>query len=45
MITVLLVDDHDVLRKTLQYFIEKADDLRVVATASNGMAAVAQEQL
>ena len=42
MVTVLLVDDHDVLQQTLQYFIEKADDLQVVGTASNGMEAVAQ---
>jgi DNA-binding NarL/FixJ family response regulator len=42
MITVLLVDDHDVIRKTLQYIIEKSDDMQVVATASNGIEAVAQ---
>jgi DNA-binding NarL/FixJ family response regulator len=42
MVTVLLVDDHEVLRNTLQHFIEKADDLQVVATASNGMEAVTQ---
>jgi two-component system, NarL family, nitrate/nitrite response regulator NarL len=42
MITVLLVDDHEVLRKIIQTLIEKSDDLKVVATASNGMEAVAQ---
>lgn len=42
MVTVLLVDDHEVLRQTLQYFIEKTDDLQVVATASNGMEAISQ---
>ena len=42
MITVLLVDDHAPIRQTLQYFIEKSDDIQVVATASNGMEAVAQ---
>jgi two-component system nitrate/nitrite response regulator NarL len=42
MITVLLVDDHEVLRKLIQALIEKSDDLQVVATASNGIEAVAQ---
>ena len=42
MITVLLADDHDVIRKTLQYLIEKSDDIQVVATASSGIEAVAQ---
>ena len=42
MITVLLVDDHAIIRKTLQYLIEKSDDIQVVATASNGIEAVAQ---
>jgi DNA-binding NarL/FixJ family response regulator len=42
MITVLLVDDHAVIRQTLQYLIEKSDDIQVVATASNGIEAVAQ---
>jgi DNA-binding NarL/FixJ family response regulator len=41
MITVLLVDDHEVLRKLVQALIEKSDDLQVVAAASNGMEAVA----
>ena len=41
MITVLLVDDHAAIRKTLQYLIEKSDDIQVVATASNGIEAVA----
>lgn len=30
MITVLLVDDHDVIRKTLQYIIEKSGDIIVM---------------
>ena len=41
MITVLLVDDHAAIRQTLQYLIEKSDDIQVVATASNGIEAVA----
>jgi DNA-binding NarL/FixJ family response regulator len=42
MITVLLVDDHAAIRNTLQYLIEKTDDIQVMATAANGMEAVAQ---
>ena len=45
MITVLLVDDHDSILKSLQYIIEKSDDMQVVATASNGIEAVAQVTL
>jgi len=41
MITVLLIDDHAAIRKTLQYLIERSDDIQVVATASNGIEAVA----
>src|ERR1044072_7289052 len=40
MITVLLVDDNGPLRKSLRSLLEKADDMQVVATASNGVAAV-----
>ncbi|HET6597256.1 MAG TPA: response regulator transcription factor [Anaerolineales bacterium] len=42
MITVHLVDDHTVIRQILQYIIEKTDDIQVVATASNGIEALAQ---
>ena len=42
MVTVLLVDDHDVIRKAIQALIETSDDLKVVATALNGIEAVAQ---
>ena len=45
MITVLLVDDHAAIRKSLQYLIEKSDDIQVVATAANGIEAVAQVTL
>ena len=41
MITVLLVDDHVAIRNSLQYLIEKSDAIQVVATASNGIEAVA----
>jgi DNA-binding NarL/FixJ family response regulator len=42
MITVLLVDDHASFRKSLEYMLEATNDIRVVATASNGVEAVAQ---
>ena len=42
MITVLLVDDHPAIRQTLQYLLEKSDGIQVMATASNGIEAVAQ---
>ena len=42
MISVLLVDDHASIQKTLQYLIEETDDIQVVASASNGIEAVAQ---
>ena len=40
MITVLLVDDHDPVRKGLKYFLETTADIQVIATASNGSEAV-----
>ena len=42
MITILLVDDHDSILKSLQYLIEKSEDIQIVAKASNGIEAVAQ---
>lgn len=42
MISVLLVDDHAHVRKSLKYLLEGTDDIQVVATASNGVAAVNQ---
>ena len=42
MITVLLVDDHASVRNSLRYLLEATDDIKVVATASNGADAVAQ---
>ena len=41
MITVHLVDDHAAIRQILQNIIEKTDDIQVVATASNGIEALA----
>jgi DNA-binding NarL/FixJ family response regulator len=40
MITVLLVDDHLPVRNSLQYMLETAGDIRVVAAASDGAEAV-----
>ena len=42
MITVLLVDDHAIILKTLQYLIERSKDIQVIATASSGLEALAQ---
>jgi DNA-binding NarL/FixJ family response regulator len=40
MISVLLVDDHADVRKSLKYLLETAGDMQVVGTASNGVEAV-----
>lgn len=45
MITVLLVDDHAYVRKGLRYLLEATNDIQVLATASNGVEAVAQASL
>lgn len=42
MITVLLVDDHINLRKSLRYMLESSEDIQVIATASNGVEAVTE---
>jgi DNA-binding NarL/FixJ family response regulator len=40
MITVLIVDDNGPIRKSLRSLLEGADDIQVVATATNGVDAV-----
>lgn len=45
MITVLLVDDHASFRTSLRYMLEATGDIEVVATASNGVEAVAQASI
>jgi len=40
MITVLLVDDNGPIRKSLRSLLETAEDIQIVATASNGVDAV-----
>lgn len=42
MITVLVADDHAMVRDGLQYILEAAGDMHIVALASNGAEAVAQ---
>lgn len=44
MITVLLADDHIMVRDGLRYILEAAGDIQIVALASNGKEAVAQAQ-
>ncbi len=40
MITVLIVDDNGPVRKSLRYLLETAEDMKLVATATNGVEAV-----
>lgn len=40
MISVLLVDDHADVRKSLKYLLETAGDMQVVGTASSGVEAI-----
>jgi DNA-binding NarL/FixJ family response regulator len=42
MITVLLADDHLMVRDGLRYILEAAGDIQIVGLASNGKEAVAQ---
>jgi two-component system nitrate/nitrite response regulator NarL len=42
MITVLLVDDHVPIQRGLRYMLEATQDIEVIATASNGVEAVAE---
>jgi DNA-binding NarL/FixJ family response regulator len=45
MITVLLADDHAVLRDGLRFLLEAQGDIQIVATASNGQEAVEQASM
>lgn len=40
MIKVLIADDHSIVRSLLQLMLERAEDIQVVAVASNGKEAV-----
>jgi DNA-binding NarL/FixJ family response regulator len=45
MISILLVDDHTYIRKGIRYLMEATADMKVVATASNGIEGVAKARL
>ena len=45
MITVILADDHAVLRDGLRYLLEAAGDIQIVSMAANGQEAVEQARL
>jgi len=45
MITVLLADDHTLVREALRYLLEAAGDLKIVAFAAHGQEAVEQAGL
>jgi DNA-binding NarL/FixJ family response regulator len=40
MISVLVVDDNGPVRKSLRHLLETADDIKLIATAINGLEAV-----
>lgn len=42
MINILVVDDNGPVRKSLRDLLETADDMKIVATATNGIEAVEQ---
>ena len=42
MISVLLADDHTMVRDGLRYLLEAAGDIQIIALASNGKEAVVQ---
>lgn len=42
MITVMLADDHKLVREALQYLLEASGDIYITATAANGQEAVEQ---
>jgi len=42
MITVLLADDNEIVRRTLSDLLERAGDIQIVVTASNGQEALEQ---
>jgi DNA-binding NarL/FixJ family response regulator len=45
MITVILADDHAILRDGLRYLLEAAGDIEILSTAANGQEAVEQARL
>ena len=45
MITVILADDHAILRDGLRFLLEAAGDIKIISMAANGQEAVEQAQL
>ena len=45
MISVLIADDHAMIRESLQRLLERAGDMKIVAMAFNGLEAVKQTVL
>lgn len=45
MISVLIADDHSLVRNVLQELLERAGDIQIVATAADGQEAVEQAVL
>ena len=45
MITVILADDHAILRDGLRYLLEAAGDIKIISMAGNGQEAVEQARL
>ena len=45
MITVILADDHAILRDGLRYLLEAAGDIQIISMAANGQEAVEQARL
>ena len=45
MITVILADDHAILRDGLRYLLEAAGDIQIISVAANGQEAVEQAEM
>lgn len=45
MITVILADDHAILRDGLRFLLEAAGDIQIISMAANGQEAVEQARL
>ena len=45
MITVILADDHAILRDGLRFLLEAAGDIKIISMAANGQEAVEQAQM
>jgi YesN/AraC family two-component response regulator len=45
MITILIADDHLMVRDGLRRLLERADDIQIIAMASNGQEAVEEAVL